>query len=96
MNSSKSGKNGTTVTFATFDQFLRDLGFSQTTVPGSHDSYEHSASGTVLMTRLHKPTDPVPHYTLASTEETLVWRGLVSPEEFHRMARQTAVRRNPV
>jgi predicted RNA binding protein YcfA (HicA-like mRNA interferase family) len=91
MNEEQSGKNGRKVTFATFDKFLRDLGFSQTTVPGSHDYYEHPASGTLLMTRLHKPTDSVPEYTLSSTRETLVWRGLVTPEEFEKMARAAAV-----
>ncbi len=74
-----------TVAFETFDRFLRGLGFTQGTIPGSHVYYEHEKSGTVVMARLHRPEDPVPWHTLVSTRQTLLERGLATLEEFEKM-----------
>lgn len=76
-----------TVTFAIFDKFLHELGFTQGTIPGSHVYYEHHESGTVIMARLHRPEDPVPWHTLASARQTLVERGVVAIEDFEKMSR---------
>ena len=81
----------TTVPFATFEQFLANLGFTQGTVPGSHVWYEHPASGIVIMARLHKPGDPVPWHTFVSARQNLVERGLVTLDEFEKMERKAAV-----
>ena len=71
-----------TVTFATFEKFLHDLGFLKETVPGSHVYYEHPESGSVVVARLHQSKDPVPWHTLASTRQTLLERGVVTEDEF--------------
>jgi predicted RNA binding protein YcfA (HicA-like mRNA interferase family) len=71
--------------FAVFDSFLRRLGFTEGTVPGSHVYYEHPQSGTVIMARLHKPKDPVPWHTFASTRKILIERDVVTPQEFEQM-----------
>jgi predicted RNA binding protein YcfA (HicA-like mRNA interferase family) len=80
----------TAVSFATFEKFLHNLGFTQGTVPGSHVWYEHEPSGTVIMARLHKPEDRVPWHTFVSAQQLLVERGLVSAEEFEKMERGAA------
>jgi predicted RNA binding protein YcfA (HicA-like mRNA interferase family) len=74
-----------TVTFALFDKFLHQLGFTECSVPGSHVYYEHPESGTVVMARLHNPKDLVPWHTFASTRKILIDRGVVTPEEFEKM-----------
>ena len=73
------------VTFDVFDKFLRELGFNQGTVPGSHVYYEQPESGTVIMARLHRPKDLVPWHTFVSARQTLVGRGVVTPEVFDKM-----------
>jgi predicted RNA binding protein YcfA (HicA-like mRNA interferase family) len=80
-----------TVTFALFDALLRPLGFHQGSVPGSHVYYEHPESGTVVMARLHKPTDWVPWHTFASTRKILLERGVLTAEEFEKLTGVVAV-----
>ena len=75
------------VPFEAFEKFLRDLGFTQGTVPGSHTWYEHPASGTVIMARLHSPGDSVPWHTLVAARKLLTERGLVAPEDFDKLTR---------
>ncbi len=83
-----------TVTFAVFDKSLRRLGFTERKVPGSHMYYEHPASGTVVLARLHKPKDLVPWHTFASTRKILIERGVVTPEQFEKMTGAATGRTN--
>ena len=80
-----------TVTFTVFNHMLRQLGFTQGTVPGSHVYYEHPESGTVVMARLHKPSDQVPWHTFASTRKILIERGLVTADELEKIAEAAPV-----
>jgi predicted RNA binding protein YcfA (HicA-like mRNA interferase family) len=78
------------ITFAAFEQFLHGLGFASGTVPGSHAWYEHPASDTVIMARLHKPSDHVPRYTFLSARQELIEKGLATAEAFDELTRAPA------
>jgi predicted RNA binding protein YcfA (HicA-like mRNA interferase family) len=79
-----------TVAFATLDSFLRRLGFTATTVAGSHLRYEHAPSGTVLVLREYHPTDPVTWADLTVVRRFLLERGLVEEEAFERLLQEPA------
>lgn len=73
------------LTYATLDRVLADLGFVVTTIPNSHTLYEHAESGAVLMLRLHRPNDPVDPGTLLVVGKTVVDRGLTEPATFEQL-----------
>ena len=78
------------VVFATLDSLLRRLGYTVTTVPGSHLRYEHAPSATVLVFREYGPADPVSWSDLAVARRFLVERGLVEDEAFERLLQEPA------
>jgi hypothetical protein len=82
------------ITFATLDRVLADLGFVVTTIPNSHTLYEHAESGAVIMLRLHRPSDPVDPGTLLVVRKTVVDRGVVEPEVFEQLLQKTSASRS--
>ncbi len=78
------------LTFATLDRLLADLGFVITTIPNSHTLYEHAESGSVIMLRLHRPSDPVDARTLGIVRKTVVDFGVAEPDVFERLTQKTS------
>lgn len=68
--------------FAQFDAFMASVGFRITVVPRSHVNYYHEESDTLLPIRLHKPTDFVPDYWIASARGQLDRRGILDAKDF--------------
>ncbi len=81
-----------TISFARLRTMLQGLGFTETTVPGSHVTYEHPSSGTELVLREYRPRDPVNRGDLAMVRRFLVERGLVGGNEFETLLQETAGR----
>lgn len=82
------------ITYATLDRVLTDLGFVVTTVPNSHTLYEHAESGALIMLRLHRPNDPVDPGTLLVVRKTVVDRGVIEPEAFERLLQKNSISRS--
>ena len=78
------------ITFATLDRFLADLGFVVTIIPNSHILYEHAESDTVIMLRLHRPSDAVDPGAWVVVRKTVVDRGVAEEAAFERLLQKTS------
>jgi predicted RNA binding protein YcfA (HicA-like mRNA interferase family) len=65
------------IPFAALQRVLKELGFVETRVPGSHVVFEHPATATVLLFRTYRPRDQVSAADLVSARKLLDERGVV-------------------
>jgi hypothetical protein len=79
-----------TIAFTTLDHFLRGLGFTAATVPGSHVRYDHAPSATVLVFREYGPAESVSWSDLTVARRFLVERGLIEEGAFERLMQEPA------
>jgi hypothetical protein len=78
-----------TISFASLDEFLTDLGFVKTVVPDSHVAFEQARTGAVLLFRLYRPNEKVESVKLAAVRHLLVERGFIEPDRFDNLLLKT-------
>jgi predicted RNA binding protein YcfA (HicA-like mRNA interferase family) len=71
-----------TVPFPVLRQLLTQLGFTQAIVSGSHVSFEHAPTRTILVYREYSEGESVTAGDLAKTRKFLDERGLLARHEF--------------
>ena len=70
------------ITYARLRALLRNLGFLEQVINGTHYGFYHAASDTIFTFRLYNPQDPVTMMDLRGVRFQLDWRGLLNPEAF--------------
>jgi predicted RNA binding protein YcfA (HicA-like mRNA interferase family) len=79
------------ITFANLKQFLLHLGFSASSVPGSHFLFEHSGANVNIMLRLYQPEELVNPAALAYVRRILDEWGILDREQFEDQLRQQSL-----
>ena len=78
------------ISFATLEGLLSDLGFVKTVVPGSHMTFEQPKSGAVLLFRLYRPNERIESVKLEAVRHLLVEKGFVERERFDDLLLKTS------
>ncbi len=78
------------ITYGQLERVLADLSFSKRVVRGKGVVYEHPSTDTVLIVSIHRATDRVPDFVLASIRLQLSAKRRVSAADFDEMLQAIA------
>ena len=82
----------TRIRFATFREFLKDLGFTQIRLSEAHLAFQHDATDTLLALPVYKANQNVAPHHLAMFRVQLDAKGILEADVFDRLVASAGLR----
>jgi hypothetical protein len=82
----------TRIRFATFRDFLSDLGFRQVDVSDAHTAFQHDTTDTLLALPVYKANQYVAPHHLAMFRAQLDAKGILDGDDFDRLVASARIK----